>query len=258
MTTPLTALDMSEYSEPALYDLENPHFEPDGPFFLGLAQRHPGSVLDLGCGTGRITIPLAQHGIPMTGLDLMEPMLAHARTKSAGLPISWVQADARTFQLPDTFQLILDTGTTLQHLLEPADHEAFLARIREHLAPGGRVVFTSFGPHPTRLVDMAEHDWFSYEGPSGQTVRVSGTVGYEHDRQVFHEDAIRRWQDDMGQEVVRYTPLARRMFFPQELAALLRYNGFTILETFGDWDGGPITNQSQMIIMVCTLYSRMP
>jgi SAM-dependent methyltransferase len=252
-TSSSTTVDMPEYTQPILYDLENPHFEPDGPFYLALAQRNPGPVLDIGCGTGRITIPLARHGIPMTGLDVMAPMIAHARSKSADLPITWVQADARGFQLSARFQLILDTGTALQHLIEQADHEAMLARIREHLAPGGCVVFETFGPHPSRMVDVEEHDWFSYDDPSGRTIRVSGTVRYEHHRQVFHEDAIRRWQDGTGQEVVHYAPLARRMFFPQELALLLRYNGFTVIEQYGDWDGSPISNESQLLIMVCTL-----
>ena len=61
--------NLAEYAEPDLYDLEKQEFAPDGPFFLALAQRIGGPVLDLGCGTGRITIPLAHHGLACTGLD---------------------------------------------------------------------------------------------------------------------------------------------------------------------------------------------
>jgi SAM-dependent methyltransferase len=251
-SSPTILADLVEYAEPDLYDRENPDFEPDGPFYHALSQQYRGPVLDLGCGTGRITIPLARQGVPITGLDVVPAMLARARSKAADLPIAWVQADARTFQLQTRFQLIIDTGSTLQHLLEPADHEAVLARVREHLAPGGRVVFHTFAPHPRRLVDLAEHDWFAYEDQSGRTIRVSGTVRYDHRRQVFHEDATRRWQDETGQEVVRFAPLARRMFFPQELVLLLRYNGFLVEQQYGDWDGGPITNESHLMIMVCT------
>lgn len=244
-----------EYNEPELYDLENPDFEPDGPFFLALAQAYPGPVLDLGCGTGRITIPLAREGVPITGLDVVPGMLARAQSKAGDLPITWVQADARAFQLPTRFRLIIDTGTTLQHLLERADHEAVLARVREHLTPGGCAVFTSFAPHPRELVEMAEHDWFSYEAQPGRTIRVSGTLGYEHRRQIFHEDAIRRWYDAEGQEVVRAAPLARRMFFPQEFELLLHYNGFSVVEQYGDWQKNPVSNQTNMLITLCTLAS---
>ena len=250
---PTIPANLVEYTEPDLYDRENPHFEPDGPFYRALAHQYPGPVLDLGCGTGRITIPLARQGVPITGLDVVSPMLARAQSKAADLPITWVQADTRTFQLQKQFQLILDTGATLQHLLERADHEAMLARIREHLAPDSCVVFHTFAPHPTRLVDLAEHDWFAYEDQAGRTVRVSGTVRYEHQRQIFHEDAIRRWHDETGEEVVRFAPLARRMFFPQELELLLHYNGFSVEQGYGDWDGSPITNESRLMIMVCTL-----
>jgi len=250
---PTTLVDLVEYTEPDLYDLENPDFEPDGPFYRALAQQHRGPVLDLGCGTGRITIPLAREGVPITGLDVMPPMLARAQSKAADLPITWVQADARAFHLSTQFQLIVDTGTTLQHLLERTDHEAMLARVREHLAPGGCAVFHTFAPHPRTLGDIDEHDWFAYQAEPGRTIHVSGTVRYEHRRQVFHEDAIRRWHDETGQEVVRFAPLARRMFFPQELALLLHYNGFTVMQQYGDWDGGPITNDSRLMIMVCVL-----
>jgi SAM-dependent methyltransferase len=247
-----TPAELVEYTQPELYDLENPDFGPDGAFYLELARRHPGAVLDLGCGTGRITIPLARAGARVTGLDAAGEMLAHARRKAGDLPITWVQADARSFQLAQRFELILDTGTTLQHLLDRADHEAMLACVRAHLAPGGRAVFHTFGPHPTTLVDRAdEHDWFSYEGPGGHTVRVSGTIGYVHARQVFHEDAKRTWRDAGGQRLVHDAPLARRMFFPRELEALLHYNGFEVLEQFGSWQGEPIANDTSLIIMVC-------
>lgn len=245
--------NLAEYTLPELYDLENPDFEPDGSFYLALAQQCGGAVLDLGCGTGRITIPLARQGVSITGLDVVPEMLAHAQSKAADLPITWILADVRTFQLSTQFQLILDTGATLQHLLELADHEAALARIHEHLTPEGRVVFHTFAPYPTRLENLDEHDWFAYADQSGRMVRVSGNVGYEHQRQVFHENAIRRWQDQAGQEVTHYAPLARRMFFPQELELLLHYNGFSITQRYGNWDGSPITNESQLMILVCAL-----
>ena len=250
--SPTTFANLVEYTEPDLYDLENPDFDPDGAFYLALTQHYPGPVLDLGCGTGRITIPLARHGVPITGLDVMPPMLAHAQSKAADLPIAWIEADARTFRLPTQFQLILDTGATLQHLLDRADHEAVLARVREHLTPDGYAVFHTFAPHPSRLGNMPEHDWFTYTTELGKTIHVSGTVRYDHWDQVFHEDAIRRWQDAAGQEVVRFAPLARRMFFPQEFGLLLHYNGFRVVHLYGDWDGSPITNASQLMIVVCT------
>ena len=70
---------------------------------------------------------------------------------------------------------------------------------------------------------------------------------------VAHENAVRRWVNDAGVEVVTHAPLALRVFFPQELDALLHYNGLKAIEHFGDWDGSPLTKDSPMIICMCQL-----
>lgn len=76
--SPAVLAALAEYSEPELYDLENPDFDPDGSFYLALTRQYSGPVLDLGCGTGRITIPLARYGVAITGLDVVPEMLARA------------------------------------------------------------------------------------------------------------------------------------------------------------------------------------
>lgn len=243
--------NLDEYADPELYDVENPEAGPAGQFFLTLAQTLGGPALELGCGTGRMTIPLAQQGIDSTGLDVVPGMLALARDKSAGLPVRWVEADARTFQLGRRFRLIFDYTAAFQHVLERADHEAILTGVRDHLEPEGRFVLVAMFPQPGLMTTLAEHEWFSYTDPQGREVRVSGTVDYDHVRQIYHENAIRRWRDEAGQEVVKFAPLARRLFFPQELEALLHYNGFTAIERYGDWDRSPLTEDSTVMIFVC-------
>jgi SAM-dependent methyltransferase len=234
-----------------LYDLENPDVEPVNAFLLSLAQEINAPVLELGCGTGRLTIPLAKQGINVSGLDVVPAMLARAKRKAGDLPIQWIEADARTFQSERKFGLIFDVGEAFVHVLERADHEAILDSVKKHLAPGGRFVLAISFPHLGMLTEREEHEWFSYPHSHGYEVRVSGTTHYDHVRQIFHEDAIRRWHDATGQEVVRYAPLARRRFFPQELEALLHYNGFKILHCYGGWDHSELTDTSPMMIFVC-------
>lgn len=242
--------NLEEYTDPETYDLESKDFEPDGPFFLALAQRVGGPVLELGCGTGRIIIPLAQQGIDITGLDIVPEMLVRARDKSKGLPIRWVEADARTFHLEKQFHLIFEAGT-FQHFLSRNDQEAVLARVHEHLAPEGCFAFSVGFTRPKLMTNAEMHDWFSYVNENGQEVRVSGTYEYDPVRQISIETAYRRWRDTESQEVVRRTPLALRHFFPQEMEALLHYNGFVVSERYGDWDSSPLTNESQVMIYVC-------
>ena len=249
----MTAHDnLAEYDDPAIYDQETPSFEPDGPFYLALAQRFGGPVLELGCGTGRITIPLARRGVDITGLDLAPRMLEHARRKAPDLPITWIESDVRSFHLGGRFRFIFESGATFQHLLARPDQEAMLARVREHLATDGRFVVSTVIPTTGLLTDEpTEQHWFSYTDQAGLAVRVSGTQQYDRSRQVKTETAYRRWRVAEGQEVVRCAPLMLRYTFPQELEALLHYNGFMVTERFGGWDGGALTGDSEQLICVC-------
>lgn len=244
--------NLAEYAEPDLYDLENDEFEPDGPFYLALAQRIGGRVLELGCGTGRITIPMAQQGIDISGLDIMPAMLEQAKRKAGNLPIRWVEADARTFMLGEKFQFIFESGATFQHMLDRSDQEAMFARVHEHLEPDGRFVVSSQFPTSDAMTsDETESDWFSYPTEQGYEVRVSGTQHYDALRQIKTETAYRRWQDAEGREIVKVAPLMLRYVFPQEMEALLHYNGFAVLERYGDMDFSPLTDKSDHLIYLC-------
>ncbi len=243
---------LAEYRDAALYDCENADFEPDGPFYLDYARRAAGPVLEIGCGTGRITIPLARAGLDVTGLDLVPEMLARARHKSDGLPIAWVQADARHFHLGRRFRLIFESGETFQHLLERADQEAMLACVREHLEPDGTFIVGALLTRPEHMATVAEEEpWFTYLDDEGREVRVSGTQTYDPLRQVKVETACRRWHDARGREVVRRVPLALRCLFPQEMEALLHYNGLAVVDRFGDPEFGPLTAESRWMVFVC-------
>lgn len=185
--------NLEDYADPTLFDLENSDFEPDGPFYLSLAQQVGGSVLELGCGTGRVTIPLARRGIDIAGLDIVPGMLARAQSKAGDLPIQWVEADVRDFHLGRRFSLICAPGSVFEHLLERADQEAMLACVREHLAADGLFVVAIRFPHPESMVNVKEEqDWFSYTDENGRDVRVTGADYYDPVRQIRHETAYRR------------------------------------------------------------------
>ncbi len=244
--------NLADYADPIIYDQENSSFEPDGPFFLEMAQQAGGPVLDLGCGSGRMTIPFAQSGIDITGLDIVPGMLAQAKTKAKELPIRWVEADVRTFQLEQQFDFIFAAGCVLQHLLTRSDQEATLARIREHLSTNGRFATALFFPRPEQLTDVTEEqEWFNYTTVDGRDVRVTGTEYYDPVRQVKVETAVRRWQDDTGKTITRKAPLSLRYIFPQEMEALLHYNGFKVEALYGDWDRAPLIADSRRMIYVC-------
>ncbi len=90
----------------------------------------------------------------------------------------------------------------------------------------------------------------TYTDIHGHQVRVSNTQIYDHVTQILHWTTYRRWQEG-DQEKTIITRIAVRYALPQELAALLYYNGFTILRQYGDWNREPLTAASPSIISVC-------
>ena len=245
--------NLDEYDDPVIYDSENPLTKVADAmqFYLTLCQRVGGPVLELGCGTGRFTIPLAQAGIDITGLDVVPGMVQRAREKSADLSMRWVEADARSFELDQRFALIFESGAMFQHLLDRADQEACLGQVRAHLAPGGLFTMSVTFPSAGMMQNVAHHDWFEHTDAQGRQVRVSGDIQYDPIEQTYHENATRRWLDANGAETFRYAPLTLRLFFPQELEALLHYNGFEVIERYGNWDRSPLQADSPTIIVAC-------
>lgn len=242
--------NLEDYDDPVIYDLENKDTD-DVPFYLSLAQEVNGRVLELGCGTGRVTIPLAQNEINITGLDIVPGMLSRAQEKAGDLPIHWVEADIRDFHLGMQFDLIFTTGSVFQHLTERHDQERMLACVREHLSPKGLFVLDLLYPSRNRLEDSDEQDWYQYENDLGITIKVTGTDRYDPIKQIKHETAFRRWIDKDGREVVKQARFALRVIYPQEMDALLHYNGFSIVYKYGFWDKSPLTAESQNMIFVC-------
>lgn len=244
--------NLSEYSDPRLYDAENSEFEPDGPFFLSLAKQAGGAVLELGCGTGRVTIPLAKEGVSITGLDVVPDMVALARDKAEGLSAEWIVDDVRSYHLKRAFRLIFETGSVFHHMLTRADQEAYLKRVQEHLEADGLFVVSMFFPKPVHFAGSEEEtEWFTTSHPEGYEIKVSGTDSYDALRQVKTETAYRRWTDADGKQVTRVAPLSLRYVFPQEMEALLHYNDFEIVEQYGDFDKSPVSNDSKQIIYIC-------
>lgn len=121
-----------------------------------LAGNHcPGlRLLDLGCGTGNITIPLAQRGYQVTAVDLSAEMLARAEAKSAalGLDIRWLCQDMSRLQLADgaAFDAVIATFDAINHLTEPEALQDLLHTVNGLLAPGGLFVFDVQTPYKLR------------------------------------------------------------------------------------------------------------
>jgi SAM-dependent methyltransferase len=121
------------------HDLECGAYREDLPLWRALAADAGGPVLDVGAGTGRVTLDLAGRGVPMVALDVDAALLEALKHRAAGLPVETVAADAREFTLRRPCSLVLVPMQTLQLLGGPRGRAAFLRRALAHLEPGGLV-----------------------------------------------------------------------------------------------------------------------
>lgn len=252
--------NLEAFSDPINYDKEDPS-DTGVAFYSALAREAGGAVLEIACGTGRVTIPIAKLGFPTTGLDIVPGMLEQAKRKSAGLPIRWVEADARTFDLHEQFRLIFLTGNAFQAFVSNAEQASLLQRIRAHLHDEGLFAFETRNPllpntktregfFPLLETRTDEEERPLFINVDGNDVQESITQVYNPVTQILHLTGQKRWRD--GKEArTKITRTALRYTFPQELAALLHYNGFWIERQYGDWNYEPLSATSPSIIPIC-------
>jgi SAM-dependent methyltransferase len=250
-------IDSAEfYSDGARYDLHHARhaFAADIPFYIAQAHKRGEPILELGCGTGRITIPIANEGVEVWGLDISPEMLAAARRKSEalGLGINWVQADSRNFHLGQKFNLIFYPFNSIQHLLTLTELEDCLACVKEHLAPTGKFIVDIFNPSLGKLLN--DHSQITeitqYSAPDGNgTIKVLESHLYHKDSQIL-EVLWHYRREDGGTETI---PASMRIIFPQELDTMLKYCGLMLEEKLGDYDGSPFRADSPKQLAITRL-----
>jgi SAM-dependent methyltransferase len=231
----------SLYDRHDLYDLIAPRNAAMESFYLASARANGPRVLELACGSGRLTVPLAQAGLEVVGIDLSETMLAQARraAEDAGVSIETHLADMRDVPLDGrTFDTVLITANSIMHLLTAADFEGFFRSVARHLAPAGQLLFDCFVPSVALLSRPGIRQ--------KMTTVIHATLGQIAVEEIIDFDPITQVADTtwfwstVSQRDFHVTRLALRSIFPQELPQLLRANGFELIRRFGDFDGSPL------------------
>ncbi|MEC9461530.1 MAG: class I SAM-dependent methyltransferase [Pseudomonadota bacterium] len=226
-----------------LYDAFNHHGE-DGDFYETFASE-PCHILDVGCGTGSVTVRLAKRQHMVTGVDPADGMLQVARTKDPEGRVHWVQAPAAEFTLPDHFDLAIMTGHVFQVFLDDDETLAALRNIRRHLEPGGRLIIESRNP-----LMRAWEGWTREKACERRVVEGVGPVDvYYQIKNVEGEhvtfDAVFTIQET-GETLVSES---RLRFAPVEaIQRLLSTAGFAKVELLGWWDRTPYSVTSHEII----------
>ncbi|HXO85775.1 MAG TPA: class I SAM-dependent methyltransferase [Gemmatimonadales bacterium] len=227
----------------------------DVGFYVEEAKQSGGAVLELGCGTGRILIPIARAGSTIVGLDSSTQMLARCRANLSPEPaavqqrVTLHQRDMHDFDLGVAFPLIIAPFRVFQHLTTVEAQLRFLANVARHLAPRGRFVFDVFNPRFEILVsaDGSEReDTPDTRLPDGRTFRRAYRI------------ARVRWVDQVSEsELIYYVGGKRyvqafemRWFLPAELQHLLARAGFRVRNVYGDFARGPLVDGAPEQVVV--------
>jgi len=243
------------YDRPDLYDLMAPPDVSLERFYVGIAQETGGRILDLACGSGRLTIPLAQAGLDVLGTDLSSAMLERARMRAGAHAVEpgFVQLDMRDFDLGgQTFDTIIVTMNSVLHLHSLDDFKGFFGSVGRHLAPSGRLVFDAFLPNIAMLnADPGKRELIAavVHHELG-AITVEETARYDPLIQVRHVDWY--WSSVTEKDFWRVT-LPMRSIFPQEMPLLIASGGLRLIARFGDFDRSPLAAGSMRQICVCGL-----
>jgi SAM-dependent methyltransferase len=244
----------AHYDDPTYYCRTYKSRIADVVFYTERAARSR-RVLELGCGNGRVTLPIARSGIEIVGVDLSKAMIRDLEARLLDEPddvrarVELRVGDMRRFVARGEFDLVICPFNAFLHLYSRKDVEDFLACVRKVLAPRGKLIFDVSIPDPAELARKPSKAYrtrpFVYPGVG--KVRYGERFDYDALAQVLHVSM--EFEPDEGEAFT--TPLTHRQFYPQELEALLHYNSFSIVELIGDFEGPP-SESTQSLVVVAT------
>jgi SAM-dependent methyltransferase len=234
-----------------LYDYVVPYANrPDVAFYVEAARQAAGPVLELGCGTGRVLLPIARAGVAITGLDASPEMLGICRTRlTVETPevqsrVTLLHGDMRSFDLGRRFALATIPFRPFQHLLTVDEQLACLQSIRRHLAADGRLIFDLFNPsldllvnHPLGVESGHEPEFTAPDGR--RVVRCYRTVAQDRFNQTGTHELIYDITHRDGRQERLVHAFSLRYLFRFEAEHLLARAGFTVEHVYSDWQRAP-------------------
>jgi SAM-dependent methyltransferase len=246
-----------------LYDIVTPDsVRGDVDWYRRKAAEYGGPVLELGAGTGRITLALAEDGFDVHALDVSRSMLDRLREKLAlrdaavRSRLHLHEGDMRSFDLGAQFRLVIVPYRAFLHNLTESDQRACLARVRQHLEPGGTLAFNVF--HPS-LEFMARNAgtlagvWrlaATHDLPDGRLVVRSDSIAFDTVRRLV--DAYHRYDEYTADGVLTRSTLHHlelAYLYPQDRRRLLADTCFRDVQIHGGFDERPFANDGDELVV---------
>ncbi len=213
-------------------------FAPDvlGPTVDRLVELADGGpALELAIGTGRVAVPLAARGVPVTGIELSQPMVEQLRTKVDEARVPVVLGDMATARAPGTYTLVYLVFNTISNLLTQAEQVACFHNAVRHLIPGGRFVVELWVPDLRRLPPGHEAAVGHYE---------PGYVGMDA-YDVVHQYVVSHHFHFGDGRDARLFRSPHRYIWPAELDLMAQLAGFELETRHADWSGAEFTSESR-------------
>lgn len=207
-------------------------------------------ILELCCGSGRLTIPIAKE-YKICGVDNSLSMLNQAKQKAdkEGLNIDFIEADIRTLELPNQFNLIFIPFNSIHHLYQNQDLFDVFNVVKKHLKEDGLFLLDCYNPNIHYIVEAekGKNKIAEYTTSDNRKVVIEQTMNYENKSQINRIE----WHYFINDTFHSIQNLDMRLYFPQELDAYLQSAGFTILHKFGSFEEEEFTDTSEKQIFVC-------
>ena len=235
--------NLSEFRSGPDYDAQyGALYDAEIKFLTALAREENRTILDICCGTGIVTIPLAEAGFDICGIDISPEMLAHAKTKATHLDNTvFLLCNALDFALQKKFDLAAMTGNAFQAFLDEHEVLQVLLNINNHLNNDGYFVFG------TRLLegydislDQNFEFWEEYKDASDNLVKFMGKKGrFDLKRNILYWDMKRVYSD--GKEI--HSAIEVKFLPYNDMLALIRRAGFELEEQYADWSMNPFDSK---------------
>jgi len=234
-----------------LYDYFQKGVKNDVKFYLGYFRSFKGRILEIGAGTGRITIPLLKHGLNVTALDISPGMLKFLKEKveKQNLSVKTVCADMRKFKLRNRFDTVIVTFRVFQHMYSVKDQLDALGTIKRHLKPNGALIFDVYNPI-LKYIQKGNWQW-----RKDQIIKLPGVKGlvkidfrnrYDMAEQMMYQEY--RFSYPNGKKEI--IPLRMRFFFRFEIEHLLARSGLKLVKLYGDFGKHPYRNNSSEMVWI--------
>ncbi|MCX6771481.1 MAG: class I SAM-dependent methyltransferase [Candidatus Micrarchaeota archaeon] len=239
---------MAEFDKAVkIYDVSCPaEFMGDTSFYLREAKKARGKVLEVGCGTGRVYLPLLAAGIDAYGIDISRGMLRALEKKAGarGLKSRVKLADMRNFSLRQKFALIIVPFRAFLHNLTIDDQLSSLKCLRSHLAPGGKLVLNFFYPSHDVMVNDYGHEVVRYR--KGGIVRKDFSAFSDETEQIVSSCY---WAMKNGRKFGSYS-VKIAFIYKREFELLLRLAGFSRWQVFGGFKKQKLKSSKQEMVWV--------